>query len=838
MNIMSAFEKITLAIKSWVDENKVQKVSGQGLSTNDFTNDYKAKLDNIDNTLVGKAVGNYAEIFNNYEDNKALGGYSTAKGYKTIAGYRGFCIKSITDGLSNETVIPETTIEATNSYTFTGVTLEEGATYHLKMSGYVGCVGETTESINIDKNYTAFYEKDFDLVALMIEEYLVDLPCYGGHNNTTSVLTIGHSKNNSASSMFLSITPTGNYNGLINFNLTISLLKTSHSSNTKNIEISDTTGIKINDIFSLYSSQLSGVFESVGKVSAISGNSLCVVNNGDSFDLLEQLDKLANHITDSDSEYIWFPDNLGLNGDLILGDGAEAAGYETKATGKYSHAEGLCTVASGTGAHVEGGYTTGENGEILINIASGVRSHVEGSGNEASDYDTHAEGSRNVASAKQAHAEGFATKATANQAHTEGSWTKATGSAAHAEGWETEANGEYSHSEGHKTIAGGNSAHAEGSGTKATAVSSHAEGMATSADRDGAHSEGMNTTAKGFRAHAEGQSSIKSEDYSTETDVYNSWTAITDNTKKFSNAFGNASHTEGIDTLALYDGDHAQGLRCIARGPYAFAGGQDTYARGNRSVALGLGTKTNVADQMALGKYNQTNPNALLIIGNGTANNARNNAFTVNKDGSATIQTSGTDDLNIVNYKQLREYVSENGGHNAWETQNELLFGENIGKISVNNVTIEDNQVAHILLRNDDCGVEQVYLKYNSFKINSNVENAVLDKDDLSFGNVELDVQGGNIANYGRNDLSMRSITTKREDVVINNDGHPLFTTQDVTSDISIKIDLNGIVFNNKVIKKVLNDTTETNETKSITWDRFFKVIEKIEALIDVSVDE
>ena len=49
MNIMDAFEKVTSAIKSWVDENKVQKINGKGLSTNDYTDVDKSKVEQIDN---------------------------------------------------------------------------------------------------------------------------------------------------------------------------------------------------------------------------------------------------------------------------------------------------------------------------------------------------------------------------------------------------------------------------------------------------------------------------------------------------------------------------------------------------------------------------------------------------------------------------------------------------------------------------------------------------------------------------------------------------------------------------------------------------------------------
>lgn len=48
MNIMDALKKSVSAVKEWVDENKVQKVIGKGLSTNDYTDADKNKVNQID----------------------------------------------------------------------------------------------------------------------------------------------------------------------------------------------------------------------------------------------------------------------------------------------------------------------------------------------------------------------------------------------------------------------------------------------------------------------------------------------------------------------------------------------------------------------------------------------------------------------------------------------------------------------------------------------------------------------------------------------------------------------------------------------------------------------
>ena len=49
MNILDALRQVTTSIKVWADENKVSKIDGKGLSTNDYTDADKNKLNQIDN---------------------------------------------------------------------------------------------------------------------------------------------------------------------------------------------------------------------------------------------------------------------------------------------------------------------------------------------------------------------------------------------------------------------------------------------------------------------------------------------------------------------------------------------------------------------------------------------------------------------------------------------------------------------------------------------------------------------------------------------------------------------------------------------------------------------
>ena len=126
------------------------------------------------------------------------------------------------------------------------------------------------------------------------------------------------------------------------------------------------------------------------------------------------------------------------NDDYTMGECAVALGYDTTASGIYSHAEGDHTAASGNRAHAEGNST----------LASGDSSHAEG-------IETRATG-------KYSHAEGFDTRAENRGAHAEGVDTIANGSQSHAEGKAVKAYGDFSHAEGSNTIASGYCQHAQG----------------------------------------------------------------------------------------------------------------------------------------------------------------------------------------------------------------------------------------------------------------------------------------------------------------------------------------------------------------------------------------
>lgn len=251
--------------------------------------------------------------------------------------------------------------------------------------------------------------------------------------------------------------------------------------------------------------------------------------------------------------------------------------------GQYSHAEGHA------------------------NTAVGNNSHVEGYNNKAMTANSHAEGENNTASGGAAHVEGGLNTASGSASHAEGGSTTASGTSSHAEGSSTEASGSYSHAEGQKTVASGTNSHSEGNNTVAYEVGSHAEGNMTQAGiadgvKGGQHSEGNNSKATGQAAHAEGL---------------------------YTEATGNGSHAEGNATKSIGHESHAGGWFAESTGEYSFSHGEFT--------------KSTNKNEVSFGQYNQSSSDTLFSLGNGTAKNARNNAFEVKNSGNVISSGYYTD---------------------------------------------------------------------------------------------------------------------------------------------------------------------------------------------------
>lgn len=147
----------------------------------------------------------------------------------------------------------------------------------------------------------------------------------------------------------------------------------------------------------------------------------------------------------------------------------------------------------------------------------------------------------------------------------------------------------FSYAEGFGTVAAGGAAHAEGKGCGTYEDFSHVEGSNNINIGYGAHVEGWNNTNYGYGSHVEGGDNLCTVNY---------------------------GHVEGVYNTVNGYGSHAEGYRTIASSQYQHVSG-----------------KWNIEDTK--NKY-------AFIIGNGTTNERRSNAFTVDWDANLNINGNAT----------------------------------------------------------------------------------------------------------------------------------------------------------------------------------------------------
>ena len=359
------------------------------------------------------------------------------------------------------------------------------------------------------------------------------------------------------------------------------------------------------------------------------------------------------------------------------GTASHAEGQLSTAAGNHSHAEGYDTDALGNRAHSEGYKTTAEgidsHAEGSATKAIGNQSHAEGQGAEAHGWTAHAEGYKTQATKNKAHAEGGNTTASGETAHAEGHYTVASGYASHAEGYSsdptndklTQATAKGAHAEGTDTLASGIGAHAEGCNTVAQGEKSHAEGFGTTASGEASHAEGCSTTATGDYSHSEGNTAKAYAKNSHAEGLGTTTGSSTESNKadgahaegRYTAALGQASHAEGNSTVAsgahshaegtgtnaTYSRAHAEGWSTQAIADSAHAEGKQTIAGADFSHAEGEGTKATSKWQHVQGCYNVADPTGTNsvkgtyahIVGNGTSEEARSNAHTLDWKGNA-----------------------------------------------------------------------------------------------------------------------------------------------------------------------------------------------------------
>lgn len=151
-------------------------------------------------------------------------------------------------------------------------------------------------------------------------------------------------------------------------------------------------------------------------------------------------------------------------------------------------------------------------------------------------------------------------------------------------------------------------------------------------------------------------------------------------------AIGNSTKTDGKASFAC--GDHT-----LANYNYAFSEGTYTTANTQASHAAGSYTSTKNRSEFSIGQYNNSvsasttwgdSGNTLFSVGNGTANNARHNAFEVRQNGDIYISSGGTD-------IKLQDHLGGGGGGGSYTPGDGIDITNNVisvtGKVATSAVT-------------------------------------------------------------------------------------------------------------------------------------------------------
>ena len=151
--------------------------------------------------------------------------------------------------------------------------------------------------------------------------------------------------------------------------------------------------------------------EAVGSSSHAEGaQTKAVGNNSHAEGLLTNASGVNSHAEGQETEAAGVNSHAEGQETVASGLNSHAEGYNTKATKSNSHAEGQETEAVGSSSHAEGAQTkaVGNNShaEGLLTNASGVNSHAEGQETEAAGVNSHAEGQGTVTSETGGHVAG------------------------------------------------------------------------------------------------------------------------------------------------------------------------------------------------------------------------------------------------------------------------------------------------------------------------------------------------------------------------------------------------------------------------------------------------
>ena len=367
---------------------------------------------------------------------------------------------------------------------------------------------------------------------------------------------------------------------------------------------------------------------------------------------------VATHVA-VDAEGLWIIPDAGGNKVLIAtGSGSTYTTAGTYIVGKVGGVDTVFAKFLSSGATMQA-----ESGTVIAHLGYGPGKNSAGGTSNAPYYTL---GVRRPSSA------------VGNYSLSQGNNTVANGYVSVSEGYNTNSSGEASHAEGYASnyqsdgsvgiVASGRGAYAGGStqgdnfslieGTsliKSAGIGSHANGFVITDNTNSTNPYGT-ILASNYGSHAEG---------CIETDASG---------QTYIQATGKGAHAEGyvVDgekTSAEGNGAHAEGGATNAVGNYSHAEGYSTYASQAYTHAQNLGTVTSISAQTVIGKYNDysslSSVEHAFEIGNGTADNARSNALTVDWSGNVEAAGGGTfgDDVSVTGNVTATGDVTDGGGN-------------------------------------------------------------------------------------------------------------------------------------------------------------------------------
>ncbi len=566
---------------------------------------------------------NLGEIFNTYEGeykNQALGIASSAFGYGTTAGCKGYYIKSI--DLDNKKIY------LTETQVLPVISTEDNTDINFETPAY-----ESGDLITISNQLLWVNCSAIDNIVNNVITYTTDLPFTAIENSD-----------------YADGTPydTEEYSLLV-------LTK-------------PTVGLNIIQIAG-FAYGLQSI--SVGTGALAAGYNSIAFKYGDATGY-QAIAGYAAHAEGKLTEAHRYGHAEGYGTKALL-HAAHAEGRETIANGIQSHAEGRYSIANNDQAHAEGNSTeaTGaySHAEGYLTDATKTASHAEGRETTASGNFSHAEGRETTASGSASHAEGYITQANSTGAHSEGSNTIANKSGSHAEGYYTIASSNYQHVQGKYNIedTDGIYAHIVGGGSSTTRKNIHTldwqgnayfaggiESSHISAGRQADKTIGLHSLALGEEVEASGK-------YSCAIGHSAAASGQASHAEGYSiTASGAYAHAEGQNNTASGDVSHVEGGFNRVKNTFSHAEGTMNEITGSTSHAEGQGHIVESAQQHVQGKYSITDTENKYahIVGNGTSTSSKSNAHTLDWNGNAWYKGSITS--NGGDYAEYFEWIDGN----------------------------------------------------------------------------------------------------------------------------------------------------------------------------------